>query len=123
MNFNQILCNFLQMATNDPNHQCLSGDPLEIESAYNGIGIFQGELAPLYAADQLGSLFDSHFAYWNPNQLGTILDCLKGRRTKLKGIVSPMLYFGMWAATFAWHIEDMNLYSINHLHAGSSKYW
>lgn len=109
------------MATNDPKHQCLAVDPLEIENAYNGIGTFQGELAPLYAADQIGSLFDSNFAYWNPNNLDTVLDCLKDR--KLKGIVSPMLYVGMWAATFAWHVEDMDLYSMNHLHAGSSKYW
>src|SRR4051794_13551564 len=28
----------------------------------------------------------------------------------LPGITSPYLYFGMWKAMFAWHVEDMNLF-------------
>lgn len=35
----------------------------------------------------------------------------------------PMLYFGMWAACFAWHTEDKDLNSINHLHFGAPKVW
>lgn len=34
-----------------------------------------------------------------------------------------MLYFGMWRAMFAFHTEDMNLYSINFLHTGKPKSW
>ena len=34
-----------------------------------------------------------------------------------------MLYVGMRRAMFAFHIEDMNLYSINLLHLGSPKSW
>merc|ERR1719401_1007878 len=41
----------------------------------------------------------------------------------LPGVTSAYLYFGMWASTFCAHTEDMNLLSINYLHAGSPKYW
>jgi hypothetical protein len=39
------------------------------------------------------------------------------------GVSSPMLYIGMLFATFAWHVEDHYLYSINYQHLGAAKTW
>lgn len=50
----------------------------------------------------------------------TILQLLKAN---LPGITSAMLYAGMWRSMFAFHVEDVNLYSINYLHRGDPKSW
>jgi JmjC domain, hydroxylase len=39
------------------------------------------------------------------------------------GVSSPMLYIGALYATFAWHVEDHWLCSINYHHAGGAKVW
>ncbi|KAL0470174.1 hypothetical protein QR685DRAFT_571331 [Neurospora intermedia] len=63
---------------------------------------------PLYGADLPGTLFAESTENWNLNKLPNLLDVLG---TKVPG------------ATFAWHLEDVDLYSINFLHFGAPKQW
>ncbi len=78
----------------------------------------------IYGADVSGSLTDADQPYWNINNLGTILDDLRDEcKMRIEGVNTAYLYFGMWKATFAWHTEDMDLYSINYLHFGEPKFW
>jgi hypothetical protein len=76
--------------------------------------------SPLYGADMPGSLFDDSTTTWNVSKLENLLDCL-GK--KLPGVNTAYLYLGMWKSTFSWHLEDMDLYSINYIHFGAPKQW
>ncbi|ODQ53131.1 JmjC-domain-containing protein [Saitoella complicata NRRL Y-17804] len=75
---------------------------------------------PLYGADLPGSLFEDSTEAWNVAKLDNILNRI-GR--VLPGVNSAYLYLGMWKASFAWHVEDMDLYSINYIHFGAPKQW
>ncbi|KAK0614331.1 hypothetical protein B0T14DRAFT_499626 [Immersiella caudata] len=75
---------------------------------------------PLYGADLMGTLFHEDLDTWNLNKLPNLLDVLG---TKVPGVNTAYLYLGMWKATFAWHLEDVDLYSINYLHFGAPKQW
>jgi len=86
-----------------------------------------------YGADMEGTLFkDANACGWNVDRLESCLCLLRADAKEgdcddkvyhLPGVTSAYLYFGMWASAFAAHTEDMNLLSINYLHAGSPKYW
>lgn len=81
-------------------------------------------VAPIYGADVNGTLTDPEINIWNVNHLGTILDYVNDDYgIKIDGVNTAYLYFGMWKTTFAWHTEDMDLYSINYLHFGAPKTW
>lgn len=81
-------------------------------------------VAPIYGADVNGSITDPDVKEWNINHLGTILDYVNSDYgIEIDGVNTAYLYFGMWKTTFAWHTEDMDLYSINYLHFGEPKTW
>ncbi|KFB37556.1 AGAP011180-PA-like protein [Anopheles sinensis] len=81
-------------------------------------------VAPIYGADISGSITDTDCDVWNINRLGTILDFVnEDYGISIDGVNTAYLYFGMWKTTFAWHTEDMDLYSINYLHFGEPKTW
>ncbi|XP_075167176.1 uncharacterized protein LOC142239280 isoform X2 [Haematobia irritans] len=81
-------------------------------------------VAPIYGADVSGSITDPDQDSWNINRLGTILDYVnEDYGIQIDGVNTAYLYFGMWKTTFAWHTEDMDLYSINYLHFGAPKTW
>lgn len=75
---------------------------------------------PMYGADMPGSLFDDSTEDWNVAKLDNILEVLG---QKVPGVNTAYLYLGMWKATFAWHLEDVDLYSINYIHFGAPKQW
>lgn len=75
---------------------------------------------PLYGADMPGSLFDDSTTSWNVAALPNLLDVLG---ENVLGVNTAYLYLGMWKASFAWHLEDVDLYSINYIHFGAPKQW
>ncbi|XP_055554652.1 lysine-specific demethylase 4C isoform X4 [Falco biarmicus] len=81
-------------------------------------------VAPIYGADISGSIYDEGIEEWNIAHLNTILDVVEEDcGISIEGVNTPYLYFGMWKTTFAWHTEDMDLYSINYVHFGEPKSW
>ncbi|KAI6017850.1 JmjC domain, hydroxylase-domain-containing protein [Pisolithus marmoratus] len=77
-----------------------------------------------YGADMQGSLYTDETKIWNVAHLPSLLSRILPASSKgLPGVNTPYLYFGMWRATFAWHVEDMDLFSINYIHFGAPKFW
>lgn len=78
----------------------------------------------IYGADVSGSLYDDDVEEFNLTRLNTILDDIgNDYGVTIQGVNTAYLYFGMWKSSFCWHTEDVDLYSINYLHAGEPKSW
>jgi len=58
---------------------------------------------------------------WNLLELDSLLK--KGLDKDIDGVTTPYLYIGAWKTVFAWHKEDLDLYSINYHHFGKPKCW
>ena len=90
----------------------------EIERMYwKGVSFY----SPFYGADTAGTLFDVNLNQWNVSKLDSLLS--RKITSMVPGVNTSYLYVGMWRATFAWHTEDMELYSINYIHFGEPKAW
>jgi [histone H3]-trimethyl-L-lysine9/36 demethylase len=88
---------------------------------WRSMGFNGGMDDPMYGADMVGSLFgDDEASSWNVNHLDTPLQLIGN---DLPGVSNSMLYFGSWRAMFAFHTEDMELFSINFVHLGAPKSW
>lgn len=74
---------------------------------------------PLYGADTPVSFFDEEVEGWNIRDLGCLLR--QHNVPRIPGVTTPMTYFGMWKSFFSWHVEDMDLFSINYMHFGAPK--
>ncbi|CAD8197841.1 unnamed protein product [Paramecium octaurelia] len=82
-----------------------------------------------YAADLLATKYATGF---QEGQLGNLSGINKNRnsifqvlqdKNEMSGISVPWLYLGMKYANFCWHKEDLNLNSMNYMHAGAAKTW
>ncbi|CAD5214411.1 unnamed protein product [Bursaphelenchus xylophilus] len=76
----------------------------------------------LYGADVEDTLFSDEIADWNINKIDRLLSEFT-KDIEIAGVTSPYLYFGAPDTTFSWHVEDVDLYSINYHHFGEPKFW
>jgi len=66
------------------------------------------------------------FPQWNLNFFGhdipgSVLGLVSNG--DIPGVTRPWMYLGMLFASFAWHVEDNHLFSINYMHEGKPKSW
>ena len=87
-------------------------------------GMLQCQDSVAWLIYKIGSLFTDETTAWNVAHLpSTLSRLLPSSDQGLPGVNTPYLYFGMWRATFSWHVEDMDLFSINYIHFGAPKFW
>lgn len=119
-----VLSEFRELANspeNQPPARLEKADPESVERAFWKNVTHS---PPLYGADGVGTLFDSSIEEWNVGKLDSLLSrTLEHAGLCIPGVTTAYLYFGMWRSMFAWHTEDVDLYSVNYLHFGEPKSW
>lgn len=120
---NRTLADFYDYA------MCRAANPAPIAERVRQFWRTLGKGEPsLYGADMEGSMFDPEIATsecgltaWNLN-VG-LCDLLRMLPYQVPGVNTTMIYVGMWRSMFAFHVEDLDLYSINYVHTGAAKSW
>ena len=80
--------------------------------------------ADLDATTHASGFADDECGGWNLNRLASHPESLLRYLTSgVPGVSSPWLYVGMLFGAFCWHVEDLWMYSCNHLHSGAPKTW
>ncbi|KIJ42738.1 hypothetical protein M422DRAFT_254196 [Sphaerobolus stellatus SS14] len=79
------------------------------------------ELLEWYGAHMKGLTL--HALRKNVASLPSALSRLLPPNTQVAGVNTPYLYVGMWRATFASQVEDVDLFSIHSIHFGALKHW
>lgn len=115
--------NFVRLATSERYVTPAHSSYKELEDLYWSYDMIDRAEDPIYGADVQHSLIDEDKQIWNvaKGEEGEMFNDLGRRLTRVDA--GAYLYFGMWKATFSWHIEDMDLYGINFLHYGAPKSW
>lgn len=72
-----------------------------------------------YGSDVPGhQIIDKTCKQWNFVTMGRNI-----AKSNIPGITTPYTYYGAPRATFAWHTEDYDLYSLNYIYKGEPKQW
>jgi len=112
---------YMRLATNEKYITPAHNSYEELEELYWTQNLDDKLAAPIYGADVCDSITDPEETVWNIKRLDSLLTDVM--EEQIPGVNMPYLYFGMWKATFSWHVEDMDLYGVNLLHYGAPKTW
>ena len=98
---------FHRLASSPP-HLPPPGTPRHLERLYWARPLTAAP-PPVYGADVAASLMDADQPVFNLDRLnsGRQAVLFHDQGPELGGIHTPYLFFGMWGATFSWHVEDM----------------
>ncbi|KAF6005391.1 hypothetical protein F1559_004865 [Cyanidiococcus yangmingshanensis] len=104
--------------------EVLYGSELDVNISGSGFPRLGAIKAENLSADEQARWERYAIHPWNLNifpLLGSSL--LRVLSARYSGITDPWLYIGMCFATFCYHVEDSDMYSINYMHSGEGKIW
>ena len=82
---------------------------------------FRGRLTDTHDPDDMKS---HPFNLNNISQAkNSLFQIISTKNDSISGITSPWVYSGMLFASFCWHVEDLNMSSVNYMHQGAPKTW